>query len=64
MGEVVLRWALVKQTRNEHMSDEYEDRLIIIVLVNPHPGVPNILEITTVVSTELIKGGVSQADKH
>ena len=30
--EVVLYWALVEQARHEHMSDEYKDLYIIIVL--------------------------------
>ena len=44
----MLYWALVEGARHEHMSDEYKDRYIIIVLGNPHPGY-QIREITTVV---------------
>ena len=31
--EVVLYWALIKQARHEHMSDEYKNRYSIIVLL-------------------------------
>ena len=30
-GEVVLCWGFVEQARHEHMSDEYQNRYIIIV---------------------------------
>ena len=35
MGEVVLYLGLVEQARHEHMSDEYKNRYIIVVLLKP-----------------------------
>ena len=34
-GEVRLCWVLVEQARHEHMSDEYKNRYIIVVLPEP-----------------------------
>ena len=52
----MLGWVLVEKARHGHMSDEYEDRYMIIVLWQSPYWVSNILESTTVVLTELIKG--------
>ena len=33
VGEVVLCWVLLEQARHEHMSDEYKNRYIVVVLL-------------------------------
>ena len=60
----MLCWVLIEQVRHEYMSDEYKNRYIVIVLWYSSSWVPNILEITTAVPSELVKGDVSQADKY
>ena len=57
--------ALVEQARDEHMSDRYKTRCIIVVLLKPTSWVyQDKHEITTVVPRELIKKWKSQADEY
>ena len=32
------KWALVKQARHEHMSDEFKNRYVFVMYLGPHPG--------------------------
>ena len=36
-GEVVLYYGFGEQARHEHMSDEYKDRYIVIILLKTPP---------------------------
>ena len=59
-GEVVLCWVLVEQARHEHMSDEYNNRHIIVVVPRSPSWVPNTQEHHKWFTTELIEGGKSR----
>ena len=61
----MLCWGVIEQARHEQMSDEYENRYIIICALVAHIlSLQNRHGSTTVVPTELNKRGESQAVEH